>query len=324
MHRASNRRQPLLQRQPSKLATSVGEVVGGTAAECVAVCCCVPCGVANFLVLAIYKLPAALCRRMLRQRRHRKIAKEGLLRPTRRHCSCGCCEDVTGRIFPMCANDAFDVERLHSPEPDSDDDTLALEKEMWDRFYNTGFWRSSSNRERREPSQTQTQLQLQLQNVVPQPNVFSWTLPLQQVHTQLVCAIFFIHVNETATLPFRFFKNIFLLCIAFSGGAFQVVWKFVPGFVCVKYCQLSDDGAQDFPLPLGNCCFKFLIELAAIEIYFHCSLQKNKKKWISYCSTVLYTPSSFFLHWFAEVTHFNLICLIICKDQVDVFIRLTS
>ena len=188
MHRASNRRQPLLQRQPSKLATRVGEVVGGTAAECVAVCCCVPCGVANFLVLAIYKLPAALCRRMLRQRRHRKIAKEGLLRPTRRHCSCGCCEDVTGRIFPMCANDAFDVERLHSPEPDSDDDTLALEKEMWDQFYNTGFWRSSSNRERREASQTQTQLQLQLQNVVPQPNPTSFLDPsLHNTSTYTIC-----------------------------------------------------------------------------------------------------------------------------------------
>ncbi|KAK7378885.1 hypothetical protein VNO80_04334 [Phaseolus coccineus] len=170
MLRASNRRQPLLQRRPSKLATRVGEVVGGTAAECVAVCCCIPCGVANFLVLAIYKVPAALCRRMLRQRRHRKIAKEGLLKPTRRNCSCGCCEDVNGsRIFPMCANDAFDIKRLHSPEPDSDDETLALEKEMWDQFYSTGFWRSSSNRERRESSQTQTLSS----NVVPQPNIFA-------------------------------------------------------------------------------------------------------------------------------------------------------
>ncbi|RDY07662.1 hypothetical protein CR513_08197, partial [Mucuna pruriens] len=132
----------------NRLATRVGEVVGTAAAECVAVCCCFPCGLVNFFLLAIYKVPTGLCRRMLRKRRHRKMIKEGLLKPTRRHCSCGCCEDVHGfRIYPMCANDAFDVKRLHSKEPDNDDDTRALEKEMWDQFYGTGFWRSSSNRE---------------------------------------------------------------------------------------------------------------------------------------------------------------------------------
>lgn len=158
---STNRRQPLLlQRRPSKMATRVGEVVGGTAAECVAVCCCFPCGVANFLLLAIYKVPAGLCRRVLKKRRHQKMLKEGLRKPTRRHCSCGCCDDVSGsRIYPMCANDAVDIKRLRSTttELDNNDDaTRALEKEMWDQFYSTGFWRSSSNREVREveePSQ---------------------------------------------------------------------------------------------------------------------------------------------------------------------------
>lgn len=28
-----------------------------------------------------------------------------------------------------------------------DEDVLKLEKEMWDRFYSTGFWRSPSQRE---------------------------------------------------------------------------------------------------------------------------------------------------------------------------------
>ncbi|KAK7396795.1 hypothetical protein VNO78_17954 [Psophocarpus tetragonolobus] len=145
---SSNRRQPLLQRGAGKMATRVGEVVGGTAAECVAVCCCIPCGVANFLLLAFYKIPAGLCRRMLKKRRHRKMLKEDLRKPTRLHCSCGCCDDVhSSRIYPMCANDAFDVKRLHAPDPDNDVHTMALEKEMWDQFYSTGFWRSSSNRE---------------------------------------------------------------------------------------------------------------------------------------------------------------------------------
>ncbi|XP_027350734.1 uncharacterized protein LOC113861858 [Abrus precatorius] len=142
----SNRRQPLLQNKSSSMGSTVGEVVGGTAAECVAVCCCFPCGVANFLLLALYKVPAGLCRQMLKKRRRRRMIKEGLLQPKRRHCSCGCCDDVNGhRIYPMCANDASDITRLYAAEPD--DETMALEREMWDKFYGTGFWRSSSRKE---------------------------------------------------------------------------------------------------------------------------------------------------------------------------------
>lgn len=179
---STNRRQPLLlQRRPSKMATRVGEVVGGTAAECVAVCCCFPCGVANFLLLAIYKVPAGLCRRVLKKRRHQKMLKEGLRKPTRRHCSCGCCDDVSGsRIYPMCANDAVDVKRLCSTttELDNNDDaTRALEKEMWDQFYGTGFWRSSSNREVREeevkPSQTLPSSNINVLVPNPQPQLFA-------------------------------------------------------------------------------------------------------------------------------------------------------
>ena len=201
---STNRRQPLLlQRRPSKMATRVGEVVGGTAAECVAVCCCFPCGVANFLLLAIYKVPAGLYRRVLKKRRHQKMLKEGLRKPTRRHCSCGCCDDVSGsRIYPMCANDAVDIKRLRSTttELDNNDDaTRALEKEMWDQFYGTGFWRSSSNREVREeevkPSQTLPSSNINVLVPNPQPQLFasssSWTL-----YTQFVCAILIFHYWE--------------------------------------------------------------------------------------------------------------------------------
>ncbi|XP_057438952.1 uncharacterized protein LOC130730839 [Lotus japonicus] len=145
---STRRRQPLLKSQSS--SKRVGEVVGSTTAECVAVCCCCPCGIANILLLAIYKVPAGLCRNMLKKRRRRRVIKEGtpLAPPRRRQCSCGTCDDMSGplRIHPMCANDASDIKRLHAPEPDNDD-ALALEKEMWERFYNTGFWRSSSRRE---------------------------------------------------------------------------------------------------------------------------------------------------------------------------------
>ncbi|CAL0310559.1 unnamed protein product [Lupinus luteus] len=140
-----HRLQPLLQTQTSK--HSFGEVVGGTAAECVAVCCCFPCGLANFIILAIYKVPAGLCRQMLKKRRRKRLVKEGKFPPIkRRHCSCGCCEFNGLRIHPMCANDESDIKSIHSVEPD-DKDAIALEKEMWDKFYGTGFWRSSSRRE---------------------------------------------------------------------------------------------------------------------------------------------------------------------------------
>lgn len=151
------RRQPLLQIQSSKKGCAVGEVVGGTAAECVAVCCCCPCGLAHFLLLAVYKIPAGLCRKILRKRRRRRVIKEGLLQPKRRNCYCGCCDInyVNGviRVSPMCVNDASsDIKRLQYSS-EVDDDAIALEKEMWERFYSAGFWRSFS---RRESSQSQS------------------------------------------------------------------------------------------------------------------------------------------------------------------------
>lgn len=58
----------------------------------------------------------------------------------------------------MCVNDASsDIKRLQyssEVDDDNDDDAIALEKEMWERFYSAGFWRSFS---RRESSQSQSQ-----------------------------------------------------------------------------------------------------------------------------------------------------------------------
>jgi len=168
------RRQPLLEIQSSKKGCAVGEVVGGTAAECVAVCCCCPCGLAHFLLLAVYKIPAGLCRKILRKRRRRRVIKDGLLQPKRRNCYCGCCDinNVNGviRVSPMCVNDASDIKRLqYSSEVDDnddDDDAIALEKEMWERFYSAGFWRSFS---RRESSQSPQILSPQLHDMIQLP-----------------------------------------------------------------------------------------------------------------------------------------------------------
>ncbi|KAG2305841.1 hypothetical protein Bca52824_025589 [Brassica carinata] len=169
----SHRRHPLLQRSlssPSPTATCGGstpaEFCGGTTASCAAVCCCCPCGLVNLLVLAIYKVPRGICRRALRIRRRRQLVKNRIFPPL----------PADGRVFqnsefavhPVDSNEGSDEEEddddfldlkyfgksaaggVTTVEVESDEDdeaVLALEKEMWNRFYGAGFWRSPSQRE---------------------------------------------------------------------------------------------------------------------------------------------------------------------------------
>ncbi|KAL2481755.1 hypothetical protein Adt_34721 [Abeliophyllum distichum] len=116
----------------------LAEVAGGTAAECAAVCCCCPCGLVNLLVLAVYKLPAGLCRKALRHKRRRRLIKQGLLPPRQ----CGC-DDKELQIHPI----SGPLTMGNALESNSNKDAIELEKEMWDKFYGSaGFWRSSSQR----------------------------------------------------------------------------------------------------------------------------------------------------------------------------------
>lgn len=152
-----NKRRPLLQRGHRHSVSSnsycsgrFAELAGGTAAECAAVCCCCPCGLANLLYLTIYKVPAGLCRRALRKKRRKQLIKKGLLPPIAERCRCGC-DDTELQIHPATGfHDCGDL--LKSDEESSSDDEeeeemLKLEKEMWETFYGTGFWRSPSQRE---------------------------------------------------------------------------------------------------------------------------------------------------------------------------------
>ncbi|XP_039022168.1 uncharacterized protein LOC120154515 [Hibiscus syriacus] len=106
-----------------------GEVCGGATAECAAICCCCPLTIANFLVLAIYKIPAGLFRRALHRMRQRKLPEKGLNQlgfeiPA---------ADGVEEFFPG-------VEGCEETEKAAKE----LEKEMWQKFYGTGFWRSPS------------------------------------------------------------------------------------------------------------------------------------------------------------------------------------
>ncbi|XP_020549664.1 uncharacterized protein LOC105161694 [Sesamum indicum] len=139
------RRQPLLSgvdyssRGGVRSNARLAEVAGGTAAECAAVCCCCPCGLVDLLVLAVYKVPAGLCRKALRKKRRRKLMKMGVL--PRRNCHC---DEHEVEIHPVTAPLSM-VSSLESG-PDTDKEVIELDKEMLEKFFSGGFWRSSSRR----------------------------------------------------------------------------------------------------------------------------------------------------------------------------------
>ncbi|XP_068635587.1 uncharacterized protein [Aristolochia californica] len=128
-------RQQLLSRGTPSKSSRIAEVAGGTAAECAAVCCCCPCGIVNLLVVAVVKLPAGLCRRAIKKNRLRKRAKKHGMLPLKRPV------EMELQIHAM------DAMGLWPPEKSPSAVVSEMEKEMWAKFYSTGFWRSSSRRE---------------------------------------------------------------------------------------------------------------------------------------------------------------------------------
>lgn len=122
----------------------VGEVAGGAAAECAAVFCCCPCSVMNLVILTVYKVPRGLCRKawaktVKKGRPKKKKKKKGLLPgPT------GLAGGESNTTMVTIGNDdATDDKKSDGAESDG----AAFEKEMWDRFYGAGFWRSPSHKE---------------------------------------------------------------------------------------------------------------------------------------------------------------------------------
>lgn len=129
---------------PPPARRRVAEVAGGTAAECAAVCCCCPCGLVNLLLVAVVKLPAGLCRRAINRRRRRLRAKRAVgALPARR----GWEDELELQILPAAEDDAAG---MWSPEKSPSVIISAMEMEMPDRFFTTGFWRIPSQREQPE------------------------------------------------------------------------------------------------------------------------------------------------------------------------------
>jgi len=123
-------------------------MAGGAAAECTAVCCCCPCAVLNFIVLAVYRVPAGLFRKALHRRR-RRLMKNGvsvkkndvvLLQPQGSSSVDG---NSDFRVDSLSLEERFEKDR----SADEKSEEVTLEKEMWARFAGTGFWRSDSQRQ---------------------------------------------------------------------------------------------------------------------------------------------------------------------------------
>ncbi|CAK9322952.1 unnamed protein product [Citrullus colocynthis] len=143
---SSNRRQPLLTSKSVSGNVRFAEVAGGTTAECAAVCCCCPCFVINFLVLAIYKVPAGLCRRALRTKRRQRLKKKGVLPARRARFSVGGYDETDIQILSV-GKTVYSSEPKGQKSEETDRKVMELEKEMWEIFYSTGFWRSPSQRD---------------------------------------------------------------------------------------------------------------------------------------------------------------------------------
>ncbi|XP_062082502.1 uncharacterized protein LOC133788882 [Humulus lupulus] len=127
----------------------IGEMAGGTAAECAAVCCCFPCALMNLLVLAVYKVPAGLCRKAWAKRKKRqRLAKMGLL-PQRPSGPGGLARDELEAEIKRVKDAALEQDKINGGGGNQGATSTIdlLEEEMWERFYGSGFWRSPSQKE---------------------------------------------------------------------------------------------------------------------------------------------------------------------------------
>lgn len=138
------RNSPPLTTALSKERRKVGEVAGGAAAECAAVWCCCPCAVVNLVVLAVYKVPAAVCKKAWRRSKRRRFTRKrhGLLASATAE---GSESTVHARLNEedLTAEIVFEECQVNGEL----NDVVRLENEMLDRFYGAGFWRSPSQRD---------------------------------------------------------------------------------------------------------------------------------------------------------------------------------
>ncbi|URE40332.1 hypothetical protein MUK42_06584 [Musa troglodytarum] len=136
----SARRQPVILKQPTQPRARCAELAGGTAADCLAVCCCPPLALVNLLVVASVRLPAGICRRAARARARRKER-------IRRRKEAALLDHKAGGGEER-ASSATTAEGDANAGGPSREEVAEMEN-MWTQFSNMGFWRSPSQREDR-------------------------------------------------------------------------------------------------------------------------------------------------------------------------------
>ncbi|KAF7851976.1 hypothetical protein BT93_L1672 [Corymbia citriodora subsp. variegata] len=130
----------------------LAEVAGASTAECAAIWCCCPCVIADFFVLAVYRVPAGLCRRAMRKRRRRRrltrqvafTSNKGVRggkTSTSGYDRDGNGDDSEGEGT---GSAAITLEELLERSGGVVEEAEEMEEEMWRRFSNMGFWRSPS------------------------------------------------------------------------------------------------------------------------------------------------------------------------------------
>lgn len=132
----STRRPPVILKRSPPVGSRCAEVAGATAADCVAVCCCFPCVAVDVVVLTAVRLPAGICRKVMRARkaRMRKLREARLL------------GKKTGDETSTAAGEEESEceEAAAGPTPV---EMAEVEREMYARFHGAGFWRSPSQKE---------------------------------------------------------------------------------------------------------------------------------------------------------------------------------
>lgn len=120
------RKQPLLNQNNDdnhNHRRRIGEVAGGATAECAVMCCCIPVAIINLLILAVYKVPAGLGKKVWRRKK-----KKRLLKKRRENFGSGRGMNSGSDEFDGCVESGLDFE----------------DDEKWDELYGTGFWRVPS------------------------------------------------------------------------------------------------------------------------------------------------------------------------------------
>ncbi|CAL0328946.1 unnamed protein product [Lupinus luteus] len=129
---------------PVKRKLRIGEVAGGTAAECAAVCCCCPCAVVHFVVMAVYTVPKGLLKKAVTKmkKRHRLLNHSASTKSEKNKNDVVLLEREK-QWEEACKGMLVGPTALEEKERMED---VERENEMWARFSGTGFWRSESQR----------------------------------------------------------------------------------------------------------------------------------------------------------------------------------